>query len=97
MRSYIGAGTSIRNSIIMGADFYDADMAAKEKAGEVPYGIGKNCVIDHTIVDKNARIGDGAVISPQGKPDTMDGDGFYIRDGVVIIPKNALIAAERWI
>jgi len=97
VRSYIGAGTSIRNSIIMGADFYDADMAAKEKAGEVPYGIGKNCVIDHTIVDKNARIGDGAVISPQGKPDTMDGDGFYIRDGVVIIPKNALIAAERWI
>jgi glucose-1-phosphate adenylyltransferase len=97
IRSYIGSGTSIRNSVIMGADFYDADMAAKEKAGEVPYGIGKNCVIDKTIVDKNARIGDGSAISPEGKPDCVDGDNFYIRDGVVIIPKGAVIPAGTWI
>jgi len=81
----------------MGADFYDADMAAKEKAGEVPYGIGKNCTIDHTIVDKNARIGDGSVVSPEGKPSTMDGDNFYVRDGIVIIPKSAVIPAGTWI
>ena len=97
IRSYIGSGSSIRNSIVMGADFYDADMAAKEKAGEVPYGIGKNCVIDHTIVDKNARIGDGSAISPEGKPPCMDGDNFYIRDGIVIVPKNAVIPAGTWI
>jgi glucose-1-phosphate adenylyltransferase len=97
IRSYIGAGSSIRNSIIMGADFYDADMANKEKAGQVPYGIGKNCTIEHTIVDKNARIGDGSAISPEGKPDTMDGDNFYIRDGIVIIPKGAVIPAGTWI
>jgi len=97
IRSYIGSGTSIRNSIIMGTDFYDADMAAKEKAGEVPYGIGKNCVIDQTIVDKNARIGDGSAISPEGKPDSVDGDNYYIRDGIVIIPKNAVIPAGTWI
>jgi len=81
----------------MGADFYDHDMAAKEKAGEVPYGIGKNCVIDHAIIDKNARIGDGSVISPEGKPDCADGDNYYIRDGIVIVPKNAVIAAGTWI
>jgi glucose-1-phosphate adenylyltransferase len=97
IRSYIGAGTSIRNSIIMGADFYDADMAAKEQAGEVPYGIGKNCVIDKTIVDKNARIGDGSCISPEGKPTSVDGPNYYIRDGIVIIPKNAVIPAGTWI
>jgi len=97
IRSYIGSGTSIRNSIVMGADFYDADMASKEKAGEVPYGIGKTCVIDHTIVDKNARIGDGSAISPEGKPACMDGENFYIRDGIVIIPKNAIIPAGTWI
>jgi glucose-1-phosphate adenylyltransferase len=91
IRSYIGSGTTIRNSIVMGADFYDADMAAKEKAGDVPYGIGKSCVIEHTIVDKNARIGDGSAISPEGKPSTMDGENFYIRDGIVIIPKNAVL------
>jgi glucose-1-phosphate adenylyltransferase len=97
IRSYIGSGTTIRNSIIMGADFYDHDMAAKEKAGQVPYGIGKNCVIDQTIVDKNARIGDGSAISPEGKPACMDGEGYYIRDGIVIIPKNAVIPAGTWI
>ena len=97
IRSYIGAGTSIRNSIVMGADFYDADMAAKEKAGEVPYGIGKNCVIDHTIVDKNARIGDGSAISPEGKPPCMDGENFFVRDGIVIIPKNAILPPGSWI
>jgi glucose-1-phosphate adenylyltransferase len=97
IRSYIGSGTTIRNSIVMGADFYDHDMAAKEKAGEVPYGIGKNCVIEHTIVDKNARIGDGSAISPEGKPASMDGEHFYIRDGIVIIPKNAVIPAGTWI
>jgi len=97
IRSYIGSGTAIRNSIVMGADFYDHDMAAKEKAGEVPYGIGKNCVIDHAIIDKNARIGDGSVISPEGKEKCADGDNYYIRDGIVIVPKNAVIAAGTWI
>lgn len=97
IRSYIGAGTSIRNSIIMGADFYDVNMTAKERAGEVPYGIGKNCVIEKTIVDKNACIGDGSAITPEGKPDCMDGDNYYVRDGIVIIPKNAVIPAGTWI
>jgi glucose-1-phosphate adenylyltransferase len=91
IRSYIGGGSTIRDSIVMGADFYDADMASKEKTGDVPYGIGKNCVIDHTIVDKNARIGDGSVISPEGKPSSVDGENYYIRDGIVVIPKNAIV------
>jgi len=97
IRAYIGSGTTVRNSIIMGTDFYDADMAAKEKAGEVPYGIGKNCVIESTIVDKNARIGDGSAISPEGKPSSVDGDNYYIRDGIVIIPKGAILPAGTWI
>jgi len=97
IRSYIGSGTSVRNSIVMGADFYDHDMAAKEKAGDVPYGIGKNCVVEHTIVDKNARIGDGSVIAPEGKPASFDGPNYYIRDGIVIIPKNAIIEPGTWI
>jgi glucose-1-phosphate adenylyltransferase len=97
IRSHIGSGTSIRNSIVMGADFYDADMASKERSGEVPYGIGKNCVIDHTIVDKNARIGDGCAISPEGKPPSVDGENYYIRDGIVVIPKNAILPPGTWI
>ena len=60
----------MRNSIIMGADFYDADMArAKRRAACRRSGIGRNCIIDHAIIDKNARIGDGVVITPEGKPE----------------------------
>src|SRR5215210_6260314 len=75
VRSLIGAGTTVRSSIIMGSDFYEADLASREKKsmeGE-RYGIGKNCTIDHAIIDKNARIGDGVVITPEGKPENMDG------------------------
>ncbi|MEQ1861555.1 MAG: glucose-1-phosphate adenylyltransferase [Chthoniobacteraceae bacterium] len=95
VRSYISEGTTVRNSIIMGADFYDVDNAARGAAPEV--GIGKNCVIEHAIIDKNARIGDGCVVTPEGKPDHMDGDNFYIRDGIVIVPKNATLPAGTWV
>lgn len=92
VRSYIDSGTRVRHSILMGADFYDADMAAKEKKSDLPpIGIGKNCIIDHAIIDKNARIGDGVVITPEGKPENMDGENFFVRDGIVIVPKNAVI------
>jgi len=95
VRSYIAEGTTVRNSIIMGADFYDVDNAVR---GGVPdLGIGKNCVIERAIIDKNARIGDGCVITPEGKPDHMDGEGFYIRDGIVIVPKNGALPAGTWI
>jgi ADP-glucose pyrophosphorylase len=53
-------------------------------------GIGRNCVIDRAIIDKNARIADGVVITPEGKPDNFDAENYYIRDGIVVIPKNAV-------
>jgi len=96
VRSYIGSGTTLRNSIVMGADFYDVDLAAP-KDGRPELGIGRNCVIDHAIIDKNARIGDGVVISPDGKPENTDGDDYYIRDGIVVIPKGGVVAAGTWI
>jgi glucose-1-phosphate adenylyltransferase len=96
IRSYIASGTTIRHSIIMGSDFYDADLAFRDD-GAVPLGIGKNCVIDHAIIDKNARIGDNVVITPEGKPDSFDGEHYYVRDGIVVVPKNAVIPAGTWI
>jgi len=95
IRSYIKGGTTIRNSIILGADFYDVDNAVPADGPEL--GIGRNCVIDHAIIDKNARIGDGVVITPQGKADNTDGPNYYIRDGIVIIPKGATIPAGTWV
>ncbi len=98
IRSYIDSGTTIRNSVVMGSDFYEADGVAQQvPSGSPSLGIGKNCVIDHAIIDKNARIGDGVVISPEGKPESFDGSNFYVRDGIVIIPKNAVIPSGTWI
>ena len=95
IRSYIKSGTTVRNSIIMGADFYDVDNVNRGSGPDL--GIGKNCVIDHAIIDKNARIGDGAVITPDGKPDHFDGENYYIRDGIVVVPKGASIPTGGWI
>jgi glucose-1-phosphate adenylyltransferase len=48
-------------------------------------------VIEGAIIDKNARIGNEFVITPEGKPANMDGDNYYIRDAVLGVPKNAVI------
>jgi glucose-1-phosphate adenylyltransferase len=53
--------------------------------------VGRNCHIENAIIDKNARIGDGVTITPAGKPETFDGDNFFVRDGIVVIPKGAVI------
>ena len=50
-----------------------------------------NCRIENAIIDKNARIGNNVTISPAGKPETVDHELYYIRDGIVIIPKGAII------
>jgi glucose-1-phosphate adenylyltransferase len=106
IRSIIRTGATIKNSVIMGADYYEETRPAK--VGEPPLGIGENCVVDHAIIDKNARIGPGVVVTPEGKGDNCDGpvvpwnDGtqrpqWYIRDGIVIVPKNAVIPEGTWI
>ena len=96
VRSYIGSGTTMRHTIMMGADFYDVTNPC-ERHGGPELGVGRNCVIDHAIIDKNARIGDNVVISPEGKADNFDGPNYFVRDGIVIIPKNTVIPAGTWV
>lgn len=96
IRSIIRAGSTVKNTILMGADYYDDDVH-DAPLGAPPIGIGKNCIIDHAIIDKNARIGDGVVITPEGKSQDAEGNGYYVRDGIVVIPKNSVIAAGTWI
>ena len=94
IRSVIKSGATIRNSIVMGADYFEL---GQTDSSQLPIGIGRNCVIDRAIIDKNARIADGVVITPEGKPSNLDGDNYFIRDGIVVIPKNAVIPAGFWI
>ena len=92
LRSVIATGSTIRNSVLMGADFYQ-DEDPQPKPDLPPLGIGRNCVIEEAIIDKNVRIGDGVVVTPEGKPRNVDGDNYYIRDGVVVVPRGAVIPA----
>jgi glucose-1-phosphate adenylyltransferase len=93
LRSSVSAGTVLDRVILLGCDYYESieSILDHEKAGKPRIGIGTNCRIENTIVDKNARIGNNVVISPAGKPDKVDHPNYYIRDGIVIIPKNGVI------
>jgi glucose-1-phosphate adenylyltransferase len=92
IRSMIESGATIRNSVLMGADFYQ-DEVPEPKPGTPPLGIGRRCHIEGAIIDKNARIGEGVVITPEGKPANADGENYCIRDGVVVVPKGTVIPA----
>jgi len=94
IRSFIGEGSQLEDVVMMGADFYeiDANLTANVAAGRPHLGIGKGCRIKHAIIDKNARIGDACVLSPEGKPDGRYVDGaIVIRDGVLVVPKGATL------
>ncbi len=95
LRSIIESGSTIRDTIIMGADFYAG--AAGTDPHRPPPGIGRNCRIERAIIDKNVHIGDNVVITPSGKPDKMDSELFCIRDGIVVIPKDTTIPSGTWI
>lgn len=89
LRSVVGEGSVIEESILMGADFYQHNKESHSSGIEL--GIGENCMIKKTILDKNVRIGDGVTITPNNKPNNLDDQLYCIRDGIVIIPKNTVI------
>jgi len=93
IRSQVDSGTEMSRVVMMGCDYYESanSIGEHERAGLPRMGIGKNCKIDNTIIDKNARIGNNCVISPAGKPDNLGHDLYFIRDGIVIVPKGGII------
>jgi glucose-1-phosphate adenylyltransferase len=93
IRSRIERGAVIKDSILMGLDDYetDAEIQSGLARGLPPMGIGHDTFIERTIVDKNARIGNNVRLSPFGKPENYDGDNYYIRDGIVVVPKGGVI------
>ncbi len=90
IRSVIASGTSLKNTVMMGADLYESGLDSRA-SGLPPIGVGRDCTIEGAIIDKNARIGNGVVISSKKEAPNADGDGFYIRDGIVVVPKNSVI------
>jgi glucose-1-phosphate adenylyltransferase len=93
LRTFVGSGTELNRVIILGCDFYESEESIRqnESDGKPRIGIGENCKIENAIIDKNARIGNNVKISPAGKPDNIDHELYFVRDGIIIIPKNAVI------
>lgn len=88
IRAQIGDGTVIEHSVVMGSDYYERN---QPEPGIPALGIGRDCYIKNAIIDKNARIGDGVYLSPDGKKDGTTTGLYTIQDGVIVVPKNTII------
>jgi glucose-1-phosphate adenylyltransferase len=93
IRSRIEHGTRLEGVLMMGADFYQTleEMEREVSLGQPRMGVGSNCFIRKAIIDKNARIGSGVRIVNESQQSELNGDGYFIRDGIVIVPKNGVI------
>jgi glucose-1-phosphate adenylyltransferase len=88
LRSVIAAGTVIKDSVLMGADYY-----ATEIPSTPPIGIGENCIIEGAIIDKNARLGPDVVIRPFPRGTEFNEENWVVQDGIVVVPKDGVILA----
>lgn len=90
IRSRIDERATVTRSVLLGADYYEADDRGPADAG-VPMGIGQDSVLDRVIVDKNARIGRGVRLVNERGVQEADGGHYYIRNGIIVVPKGAIV------
>jgi glucose-1-phosphate adenylyltransferase len=91
LRTRIDRRARVSRSVLLGADFYEGEPRAG-RGHQVPMGIGRDAVLDGVIVDKNARIGRGVRLVNERGIEHIDGDGYYIRNRIIIVPKGAVVA-----
>ena len=93
IRSQVAADVSLERVMMMGADFYEdaEDFDYNRQVGIPNIGIGKASVIRKAIIDKNAHIGENVQILNVERIQNFDGPGYYIRDGIVMVPKNGVV------
>lgn len=84
LRSIIKQGTCIKDTVLMGADYYD-------DSGNIPIGIGKNCDIEGAIIDKNVHMGQGVSIKPFPRGTEFETDTYSVKDGIVVVPKRTVL------
>jgi glucose-1-phosphate adenylyltransferase len=87
IRTHIDRGSKVTRSILLGADAYEEETAA----ADISLGIGRDVVLDRVIVDKNARIANGVRLVNTANVQEADGDGYHIRNGIIIVPKGAVV------
>ena len=92
VRMAVREGSRITRSVLLGADFYEYGGPPERRHGA---GHRKDVVLDRVIIDKNARIGDGARLVNEQNVEHADGDGYYIRGGIIVVPKGGVIKPGR--
>jgi glucose-1-phosphate adenylyltransferase len=99
IRSQIGENAELERVLVMGADFYEdeEDFAYNRRRSVPNIGIGRGCIIRKAIIDKNAHIGDNVRILNDERIHNLDGPGYYIRDGIVIVPKDGVLPSGTMI
>jgi glucose-1-phosphate adenylyltransferase len=90
IRTKVGEGATISQSVLLGADWYEQSTTTP---GVPSLGIGRNVALHRAVVDKNARIGDGARLVNDKNMEHADGDSYYIRGGIIVVPKGGIIPA----
>lgn len=95
LRSQIARGVILKKTIMMGADYYDRPGTPPPE--NIPLGVGANCHIEGAILDKNTRIGEGVIIRPFPCGTDLDGEIWVVRDGIVVIPKGAILPPKTHI
>ncbi|MBP1627158.1 MAG: glgC [Holophagaceae bacterium] len=91
LRSLVGAGSLVKDSILMGADYYDS------RTHDIGMGIGEGCHIEGAILDKNVRVGHRTQIRPFPRGTEMDHGSFVVQDGIVVIPKGTILPPDTQI
>jgi glucose-1-phosphate adenylyltransferase len=93
VRSQIKPGCRIEDTVIMGSDYYDRPCKDDREMDEsdIPIGIGSGSSIKGAIIDKNARVGRDVVIQPFPAGRDEDGKNWFVRDGIVVIPKDSIV------
>ncbi|CAN6165699.1 unnamed protein product [Urochloa humidicola] len=101
IRSRLEPGVQLKDTMMMGADYYqtEAERFSELSDGKVPVGVGENTKIRNCIIDKNARIGKNVVIMNSDNVQEADrpAEGFYIRSGITVVLKNAVIPNDTTI
>jgi len=90
IRAIVRQGAEIESSIVMGAREYESETG---ESHEIPLGIGRDCRLKNVIVDLNARIGEGCVLTNEKGVKELDGEAWCIRGGIIVVPRDAVVPA----
>ena len=91
IRSRIGNGSIVSNTYMMGSDSYQTLEELRHRDTKIPMGIGENCIINNAILDKNCCIGNDVKINGNSDLEEKETDTYFIKEGIVVVKKGAII------